>query len=249
LKASPASKKQRPHRQNEFSEHQNASNADALTGAGGFCKKLLSLAFLFVGSMTASFASASDVTLQPLSSVTGSGLPDPVTVVPFPVAGDSYSSATNGNGTIPSSGQTAYQSTAGDSVTSAVFALPTNSVTDLTANWTFKDFLGDGNTEDWYVYVNGTAVAQALLPDDSRNGDILSVTGTVNFNDIAPVGGGYQVELILQNTVPSGGGSVAWEDGGTTGLSYTTTPEPSSLLLMGSGILALAGALRRKLFS
>jgi hypothetical protein len=40
LKASPASKKQRPHRQNEFSEHLNASNADALTGAGGFCKKL-----------------------------------------------------------------------------------------------------------------------------------------------------------------------------------------------------------------
>jgi hypothetical protein len=40
LKASPASKKQRPHRQNEFSEHQNASNADALTGAGEFCKKL-----------------------------------------------------------------------------------------------------------------------------------------------------------------------------------------------------------------
>jgi hypothetical protein len=43
LKASPASKKQRPHRQNEFSEHQNASNADALTGAGGFCKKLQGL--------------------------------------------------------------------------------------------------------------------------------------------------------------------------------------------------------------
>jgi len=40
LKSSPASKKQRPHRQNEFSEHQNASNADALTGAGEFCKKL-----------------------------------------------------------------------------------------------------------------------------------------------------------------------------------------------------------------
>jgi len=43
LKASPASKKQRPHRQNEFSEHQNASNADALTGAGEFCKKLKAL--------------------------------------------------------------------------------------------------------------------------------------------------------------------------------------------------------------
>lgn len=45
LKASPASKKQRPHRQNEFSEHQNASNADALTGAGEFCKKLSRVEF------------------------------------------------------------------------------------------------------------------------------------------------------------------------------------------------------------
>jgi hypothetical protein len=48
LKASPASKKQRPHRQNEFSEHQNASNADALTGAGGFCKKLVFVCFFAI---------------------------------------------------------------------------------------------------------------------------------------------------------------------------------------------------------
>ncbi len=38
----------------------------------------------------------------------------------------------------------------------------------------------------------------------------LTVTGTVNFAGIAPVAGGYQVELVLQNTVPFGGGSVAW---------------------------------------
>jgi hypothetical protein len=168
---------------------------------------------------------------------------------PFPTAGDAYCSATNGCGTIPAGGQTAFQWTAGDFVLSSIFVLNTSSVTDLTANWSFQDFLGGGNTETWFAYVNGVAVAQTTLPDDNFNGDILTVTGTVNFADIAPVAGGYQVELILQNTVPFGGGSVAWLDGGITGLSYntTTTPEPGSMLLFGSGVVGLAGLMRRKL--
>ncbi len=168
-----------------------------------------------------------------------------VSTVPFPTAGDAYCSATNGCGTIPGGGQTAFQWTAGDYVISSVFKIPTLSVTDLVANWTFQDYLGNGNTETWYVYVNGVAVAQAILPDDAYNGDILTVTGSVTFADIAPAAGGYQIALVLQNTVPFGGGSVAWLDGGTTGLSYT--PEPGSLMLFGSGAIGLAGLLRRKL--
>jgi hypothetical protein len=167
---------------------------------------------------------------------------------PFPTAGDSYCSFTGGCGTIPAGGQTAFQWTAGDFVISSIFVLPTNSVTDLTADWSYQDFLGGGNTETWFVSVNGVAVATATLPDDSYNGDILTVTGTVNFAGIAPVAGGYQVELILQNTVPLGGGSVAWLDGGTTGLSFTTpVPEPGSMLLFGTGAIGLAGLVRRKL--
>jgi PEP-CTERM motif len=185
----------------------------------------------------------------PVRSTTSHHTSSPVanTNVPFPTAGDAYCSATNGCGTIPAGGQTAYQWTAGDYVISSIFTLPTSSVTDLTANWSFQDFLGGGNTETWYAYVNGTPVAMATLPDDSYNGDILTVTGTVNFAGIAPVAGGYQVELVLQNTVPFGGGSVAWLDGGITGLSYTPTPEPGSMLLFGSGAIGLAGLLRRKL--
>lgn len=164
---------------------------------------------------------------------------------PFPTAGDAYCSATNGCGTIPSGGPTAPQWTTGDYVLSSVFVLPTGFVTDLTADWSFENFLGDGNTETWFVYVNNVYVAFATLPDDSYNGDIQTVTGTVTFDPIAAVGGGYQVELILQNTVPFGGGSVAWLDGGITGLSYAV-PEPASMLLLGSGVL-FAGLLRRKL--
>lgn len=169
--------------------------------------------------------------------------------MPFPTAGDAYCSFTNGCGTIPVGGGTDFQWTAGDFVTSSIFVLPTTSVTDLDANWLVQDFLGAGNTETWFVLVNGTTVAQVILPDDSFNGDILNVTGTVTFAGIAPVSGGYQVELVLQNTIINGGGSVSWLDGGLTGLSYNTStvPEPGSMVLLGSGVIGLAGLLRRKL--
>lgn len=203
-----------------------------------------------LGCVTVGVASANNLnaTLQPLV-VSHSGLDTPAnTNVPFPTAGDAYCSATNGCGNIPAGGQTAFMWTTGDFVISSIFVLPTNSVTDLTANWSYQDFLGGGNTETWFAYVNGTAVAMATLPDDNYNGDIGTVTGTVNFAGIAPVGGGYQVELILQNTVGFGGGSVAWKDGGITGLSYNNAvPEPGSMMLFGSGVVGLAGLLRRKL--
>jgi hypothetical protein len=190
-------------------------------------------------------ASAGELTaLQPVSQANSPG--DPTIDVAFPAAGNAYCSAFNGCGTIPSGGQTAYMWTTGDYVMSPSFLLPTTTVSDLSADWEFQDYLNSGNTETWFVYVNGVAVAQAFLPDDSGNGDDLFVTGTVNFAPIFSATSTFQVELILQNTIPGGGGSVAWLDGGITGLSYNSTvPEPGSLLLLGSA-LALGGLLLRR---
>jgi hypothetical protein len=206
---------------------------------------LVALCFLAVGMASANNISIlSKFSPSPLTSASVVNVNEP-----FPTAGDAYCSATNGCGTIPAGGQTASMWTTGDFVISSIFVLNTNSVTDLTADWSVQDFLGNGNTETWFALVNGVTVAQVVLPDDAFNGDILNITGTVNFAGIAPVGGGYQVELVLQNTVPFGGGSAAWLDGGITGLSYNvnTTPEPGTIVLFGSGAIGLAGLLRRKL--
>jgi len=81
------------------------------------------------------------------------------------------------------------------------------------------------------------------------------------FSPIAYSGSGY---LTLEDAVATGG-SVGWDENTLTKNSYSTanpaktyygstftldgyvTPEPSSFLLLGSGLLGLAGVLRRKL--
>ena len=94
-------------------------------------------------------------------------------------------------------------------------------------------------------------------------------TETGSFGDVSLNAGTYW--LNLQNAVVSNGDPVYWdENGGASSASESsvgtipseafsivgrsggggggTTPEPSSILLLGSGVLGVAGVLRRKLF-
>lgn len=82
--------------------------------------------------------------------------------------------------------------------------------------------------------VNGNSYYWDLLVDGNVTDGTNLLLGT------SPIVGGSL--LALDSTVPDGVGF-----GTITGGSVTATPEPASFLLMGSGILALGGAIRRKL--
>jgi len=167
--------------------------------------------------------------------------------VPFPTAGDAYHSATNGDGTIPVGGQTAYQWSTGDWVASPVFVASASSVTGLTENWTYWRNLGLGGTETWNIYINTILVGSEVLPDCGVCDSTSTLSNSFSFAGIAPVGGGYQIQLILQNTVPGGEGSVAWLDGGSTTLSTSDSaiPEPGTMALLGLGLIGV-GFIRRR---
>jgi len=168
----------------------------------------------------------------------------------FPTAGDMYCSATNGCGTLPAGGQTAYMWTTGDYIISPVFSTGQMSINSLSYDFDINDVLGGGNNETVAYFVNGTEIGTITVNDCNYCGTNVEFTGTFNFASISAENGGYQLEMILQNTIPGGGGSIAFDDGGMATLTNSsggTVPEPSSILLFGSGVLGFAGLLRRKI--
>jgi hypothetical protein len=191
-------------------------------------------------------ASASPIS----TNLIGMSAPGPkavtTTFISFPAAGDAYCGSNN-CGTLTAGGETDYMWTAGNFVQSASFSLANGPIIGLSANWTYENFIGNGNSELWYVFINNTPVAWFIAPDDNYNGDIFTVSGSVSFAPYTvPLASSYNVSLVLQNSLGLGNGSIGWFDGGVTGI--TTVPEPGSLMLLGSGVVGLAGLLRRKLF-
>jgi len=195
-------------------------------------KQLLRLGLLLtVCLLTAAFAGADDA------------------MVPFPTAGDYYCSATNGCGNLTSGGQTAYMWTQGDYIVSSNFTgTGLGSVTGLSYDFQVLDVIGGGNSETVNIMLNNNVVGNFVVPDCGYCGQAMEFTGSFNFGAIGPEGGGYTLEMELTNTLPGGGGSIAFMDGGEFTLSGGgATPEPGTILLFGTGALGLAGLLRRKM--
>jgi len=140
--------------------------------------------------------------------------------------------------------------TAGDFITETFF-FSNSYVDDLTANWGVVDFYGGipGALYENDVYINGVFVAYFLLQDCDYCSTLYTVTGTVNFAPIYGYGA-YNLTVVLAQTAPGGAGSewfsVLNSNGQPSTAIFSPSPEPSSILLLGSGMLGFAAVVRRK---
>lgn len=171
--------------------------------------------------------------------------------VNFPSDNTFFCSATNGCGFMGANGGLSLPMwTTGDFVTETFFT-GQYGVTDLGLSIGVVDNYG-GSPGTFYendVYVNGVFVGAFLLPDCNYCGTLGLVSGTVNFPTIIGLGT-YNLSIVLAQTAATGDGSEWFSELTPSGVASTATfsvPEPSSVFLLGSGLLGLAGAVRRKL--
>jgi hypothetical protein len=92
----------------------------------------------------------------------------------------------------------------------------------------------------WYTDPYGvTVIAYGFYGNVLGTFDGAPVTGADSEFTLDPEGGIYDIVLIDSSASPD---FLTLDD-----LSYTETPEPGSLLLLGTGVLGLVGAMRRKI--
>ena len=134
--------------------------------------------------------------------------------------------------------------TTGDFVTALFSGTGLASVTSFSDTFDILNFVANGNTLIVDALVNGVDVGSFVVNDCTSCG----TAQPVNFNSgpFAPISGAgtYTLAFVLENTLPFGGGSIAFLDGGVATLSSSSpVPEASTwaMMLLGFAGLSFAG--------
>ena len=177
------------------------------------------------------------------------GLAHADSVVTFP-SDTSFDCNINGCGFLgDNGGQTMPFFTAGDFVTE-IFFTGQPSISGMMYDFSLIDDLG-GNPGGQYrndIFINDTLVGSFFVPDCDYCGTEMEYTGSLNFSAIQG-NGTYALSIVLGDTVPPGDGNEVFLSGGTVTLQDTgtgTVPEPGTFVMLGSGVLGLAGWVRRR---
>lgn len=145
-------------------------------------------------------------------------------------------------------GRTAPFFTSGDFVTEIFFTgQPT--ISGLSYDFFLIDDFG-GNAGAQYqnnIYINNTLVGSFLVPDCNFCQTQMEFSGSLNFSTLEG-DGTYALSIVLGQSAPAGDGNeIFLAPGSATFISNAaTTPEPGTLVLMGSGALGLFGWIRRR---
>ena len=154
----------------------------------------------------------------------------------LPAVGHGSSTVDTGTVDVPSSQLFLHPGNAAAQDSIVAFLAPTAGVYDVDVTFTHDDDANSGTGQFVGVYLNGSDLGSTLLT--TTYGDSFTFDEAVTL-----AAGDFLVFDVAAN------GDYSYDSTGLAGTITSATPEPSSLVLLGSGVLGLAGAIRRKIRS